>query len=83
MTGCGGNETTCSRMSMSGRTLSMNGTSRLRPGSSVLWYLPRRSTTPALAWGMIRMDRASTVSTNTTRTMRSTITKTWPRLSIS
>ena len=47
ITGCGGKETTCSRMSTSGRTRSMNGTRMLRPGESVLWYLPSRSTTPA------------------------------------
>ena len=57
ITGCGGNETTCSRMSISGRTRSMNGTRMFRPGMSVLWYRPRRSTTPALACGMMRIER--------------------------
>ena len=49
ITGCGGKDTTCSRMSMSGRTRSMNGMRMFSPGSSVLWYLPSRSTTPAVA----------------------------------
>jgi hypothetical protein len=35
ITGCGGNETTCSRRSISGFTRSMNGTIRVSPGSSV------------------------------------------------
>ena len=33
MTGCGGNDTTCSRRSISGRSLSTNGTRMVRPGS--------------------------------------------------
>ena len=37
ITGCGGNETTCSRMSISGRTRSMNGTRMFSPGMRVLW----------------------------------------------
>src|SRR3954470_13037881 len=32
ITGCGGNETTCSRRSRSGRTASTNGTTMGRPG---------------------------------------------------
>jgi hypothetical protein len=35
ITGCGGKETTCSRMSISGRSRSMNGITIVRPASSV------------------------------------------------
>ena len=35
ITGCGGNETTCSRRSISGRSRSTNGTTSARPGVSV------------------------------------------------
>jgi hypothetical protein len=35
MTGCGGNETTCSRMSTMSRTRSTNGTTMFTPGVSV------------------------------------------------
>ena len=36
----------------------MNGTRMLRPGERVLWYRPSRSTTPAVACGMMRIARA-------------------------
>src|SRR6476661_7661008 len=68
MTGCGGNETTCSRRSISGLTRSMNGTISASPGSSVRWKRPRRSTTPARACGTIRTPDAATNSTNTRMT---------------
>jgi hypothetical protein len=35
ITGCGLNETTCSRRSISGRRRSMNGTTIVSPGDSV------------------------------------------------
>ncbi len=35
ITGCGGNETTCSRRSISGLTRSMYGTTSANPASSV------------------------------------------------
>jgi hypothetical protein len=37
ITGCGGNDTTCSRRSISGRTRSTNGTISASPASSVRW----------------------------------------------
>ena len=68
ITGCGGKETTCSRRSSSGSSRSTNGIRMVRPGLSVRWYLPSRSTTPARACGMIRTDRTSTITTNMMRT---------------
>src|SRR3954452_1743108 len=70
ITGCGGDETTCSRRSISGLTRSTNGTTSARPGSSVRWKRPRRSTTPARAWGTIRTPDAATNSTNRKITIR-------------
>src|SRR6185437_13814403 len=72
ITGCGGNETTCSRRSSDGRSRSTNGTTSESPGVSVRWYRPRRSTTRAVAWGTMRTVRASASSTNST-TARETI----------
>ena len=37
ITGCGGNDTTCSRRSMSGRSRSTYGTSSDSPAFSVRW----------------------------------------------
>src|SRR4051794_20055804 len=69
ITGWGGNETTCSRRSSSGLTRSTYGTTSARPGSSVRWQRPSRSTTPARACGMIRMPRATVISTTAATTM--------------
>jgi len=74
ITGWGGNDTTCSRKSINGRTLSMKGTTTFSPGSSVLWYLPSRSTTPARACGMIRMARKSVTSTKIAMIRMTTLT---------
>src|SRR5947199_2105397 len=65
ITGCGGNETTCSRRSTSGRTRSANGTTIDSPGSSTRWNRPSRSTTPARACGTIRIARITTSRTTT------------------
>src|SRR3954447_1014677 len=70
ITGWGGNETTCSRRSIRGLTRSTNGTMSARPGSSVRWKRPRRSTTPARACGTIRIPDAAMNSTNTITTIR-------------
>src|SRR3954451_9927457 len=72
MTGCGGNETTCSRRSISGRTRSTYGTTSASPGWSVRRERPRRSTTPARAGGTIRIERA-TVTSTTNAIARTTI----------
>src|SRR5918993_4046371 len=42
----------------------MNGTTKLRPAGSVSLYLPKRSTTPAYAWGTTRIALATTTTTN-------------------
>src|SRR6266540_4826772 len=68
MTGCGANETTCSRRSILSRMRSTNGTTSVSPGVSVRLYRPRRSTTPARACGMMRTVRASTKSTKSATT---------------
>ena len=47
ITGCGGNERTCSRRSIRARILSMNGTRNTSPGSSTALNRPSRSTTAA------------------------------------
>src|SRR5437763_688667 len=70
ITGCGSNETTCSRRSTMSRIRSTNGTTIVRPGLSVRLYRPSRSTTPARACGTIRIVRARTISTNTTTTSK-------------
>src|SRR3954466_593966 len=70
MTGCGGKDTTCSRRSISGFTRSMNGTISASPGSSVRWKRPRRSTTPARAWGTMRTPDAATKKTKRKITIR-------------
>src|SRR3954469_10106705 len=70
ITGCGGNETTCSRRSISGLTRSTNGTINASPGSSVRWKRPRRSTTPARAWGTMRTPDAATKKTKRKITIR-------------
>src|SRR5579859_4836460 len=75
MTGCGGNETTCSRMSSSLRTRSRNGVSKFSPGCRVRWYRPSRSTTISVACGTMRTDRISTRPTTPT-TITSTTTST-------
>src|SRR3954453_9426965 len=70
MTGCGGNETTCSRRSIRGFKRSTNGMISASPGSSVRWKRPRRSTTPARACGTIRTPAAETTSTKIRMTIR-------------
>src|SRR3954454_3710306 len=70
ITGCGGKETTCSRMSITYRTRSTNGVTTLRPGCSVARYLPNRSTIPARAWGTILTVLASTRIAKSTSTMK-------------
>src|SRR6478735_9198565 len=82
ITGCGGKETTCSRRSSNGRSLSTKGIRIVSPGLSVRWYLPRRSTTPARACGMIRTDRTKTMMTNTIRTTSTTASAVPPAFSI-
>src|SRR3954471_17009041 len=69
ITGCGGKETTCSRRSISGLTRSTNGTISARPGSSVRWKRPSRSTTPARACGTIRTPMPAMTSTKTRTTI--------------
>src|SRR6185503_14625735 len=64
ITGCGGKLTTCSRMSTLARTASTNGTRKFRPGVSVRWYLPSRSTTYMRCCGTTRTDRITVTSTN-------------------
>src|SRR5579862_4202919 len=76
ITGCGLNETTCSRRSISGRRRSTNGTTIARPGVRIRWKRPSRSTMPAFACGTIRIVRASMRTTNaatTPMTMSATI----------
>src|SRR3954453_2682214 len=76
ITGCGGNVTTCSRMSVSGRTRSTSGKTMCSPGRSVGLYPPQRSTTPARACGITRTVFAArnTANTNSTAsTIRPTI----------
>ena len=68
ITGCGSNETTCSRRSISGLSRSTNGITTCRPGVSVEWYRPTRSTTPARACGMTLIVRAKTPITKSTTT---------------
>src|SRR6478736_1681730 len=68
ITGCGGKDTTCSRRSRRGSSRSTNGIRMVRPGFSVRWYLPSRSTTPARACGTIRTERTRTIITNATST---------------
>src|SRR3954451_13275462 len=63
ITGWGGKLTACSRRSIRYRTLSTNGTTMFRPAGSVSLYLPKRSTTPARACGMIRTVFASSTIT--------------------
>src|SRR5438045_3896388 len=72
ITGWGLNETTCSRRSTISRIRSTKGTTIARPALSVREYRPKRSTTPALAWGTIRIVRARTTTTKSA-TKRSTI----------
>src|SRR5580765_7111039 len=75
ITGCGWNETTCSRRSTISRTRSTNGTTIVRPAFRVREYRPNRSTTPARAWGTTRIVRQSASRTNATtpaRTINST-----------
>src|SRR3954454_2252380 len=69
ITGCGGNETTCSRRSSSGLTRSTNGTISGSPGGSVRAARPSRSTIPARACGTIRTPAAATMNRNTARTI--------------
>src|SRR3954469_15702359 len=75
ITGCGGNETTCSRRSISGRTRSMNGTISAKPGVSVRLERRSRSTTRARACGTMRIERESVATTNAATT-RMTISAT-------
>src|SRR4051812_40691325 len=72
MTGCGGNDTTCSRRSTLARGRSTNGTRKGRPGSGGGGERPSRSMITALAWGTTRTALAmvdTTKSTSTARTM--------------
>src|SRR5262249_12516948 len=64
MTGCGAKLTTCSRMSTLERTRSTKGTSTLKPGVRVRWYLPSRSTTSIRCWGTTRTERIRTTTTS-------------------
>src|SRR5919204_1091996 len=75
ITGCGSNETTCSRRSTMSRMRSMNGTTIVNPGLSVRLYRPSRSTTPARACGTMRIVLASTTRTKNA-TMSNTINTT-------
>src|SRR6478752_418887 len=47
---------------------SMKGTTMFRPGASVAWYLPSRSTTQACCWGTTLM----VLKTNTSAMMKMT-----------
>ena len=72
ITGCGSNETTCSRRSISCRTRSTNGITIASPGERVVWYRPSRSTTPACACGttlIVRQSVNSTRNATTSNTM--------------
>src|SRR5271169_3897322 len=68
ITGCGANDTTCSRRSIMSRIRSTNGTTSVSPGDSVRLYRPSRSTTPARACGTI-----FTVRHNVSRTRKTTM----------
>src|SRR3954453_18690667 len=70
ITGCGGNDTTCSRRSISGFTRAPKGTISVSPGSGVREWRPSRSTIPARACGTIRTPAAATMNTNRARTIR-------------
>src|SRR5947209_6028271 len=70
ITGCGGNDTTCSRRSTVARGRSTNGMRKCRPGSSVREYRPSRSTITELACDTTRTARMIVITTN--RTNRST-----------
>src|SRR3954453_5393399 len=72
MTGCGGNDTTCSRRSIMYRTRSTNGTTTLRPAGRLALYFPNRSTIPARACGTMRTVLASTATTKTTTRISTT-----------
>src|SRR5690606_11507159 len=80
MTGCGGNDTTCSRRSTDARTRSMNGTSRCSPGSSVREYRPRRSTMIATACGTMRTALTSATMTKIRISARTTYARMVPGL---
>src|SRR5690606_6846104 len=80
MTGCGGNDTTCSRRSTDARTRSMNGTSRCSPGSSVREYRPRRSTMIATACGTMRTALTSATMTKIRISARTTYARIVPGL---
>src|SRR5688500_3112641 len=51
-------------MSTLERTASRNGTRKFRPGVSVRWYLPSRSTTYMRCCGTTRTERITAISTN-------------------
>ncbi len=51
MTGCGGNDTTCSRRSTRARTLSRNGTRKFSPGPATVRNRPSLSMTADCACG--------------------------------
>src|SRR5512133_3834782 len=79
ITGWGLNETTCSRRSTISRIRSTNGTTIASPALSVREYRPNRSTTPARAWGTMRIVRARVMNTRAV-TMRGTINVATPDL---
>ena len=83
ITGCGGNETTCSRRSTPARTRSTNGISRCSPASRVREYRPRRSTITATVCGTIRTERNSAMMTNSRTSARTTISAIWPTFVVS
>ncbi len=69
ITGCGGNETTCSRRSIRALIRSRNGTSQTSPALGALLNRPSRSMTAACACGMTFTERKSTTTIRTTTTM--------------
>src|SRR5450759_3397569 len=70
ITGCGGNDTTCSRRSTLARTLSTNGTRKWRPPSRVRENLPSLSMISDVCCWTIRTVLTMTITANTTNSNR-------------
>src|SRR6266545_2182989 len=62
------NVSACGRRSTLARTASTEGTSMCRPGPSVRWYLPSRSTRSTCSLGTIRRHRSRMNTINATTT---------------
>ncbi len=68
ITGCGGNDTTCSRRSTFARTLSRKGTRKFNPGDATVRNRPSRSTTADWACGTTINAFVTTMTTNSAST---------------